>query len=61
MDANAFLEDGIHPSKREIHKLMKNEIKESIEGKSLEKRVGPLSVCSQCMCSFSMSFILHHI
>ncbi|XP_051127035.1 uncharacterized protein LOC127248630 [Andrographis paniculata] len=40
IDINSSSEDvnGNHPSKREIHKLMKNEIKESIEKKSVEER-----------------------
>lgn len=33
-------EDVNNPSKRDIHKLMKNEIKESIEMKSAKERVG---------------------
>ncbi|KAL2241313.1 UNVERIFIED_CONTAM: hypothetical protein Sindi_0772500 [Sesamum indicum] len=38
VERNPSPEDVNHPSKREIHKLMKNEIKESIEMKSAEER-----------------------
>ncbi|KAK4477747.1 hypothetical protein RD792_017008 [Penstemon davidsonii] len=38
VEIDTLLEDGIHPSKREIHRLMKNEIKESIEMRSIEQR-----------------------
>ncbi|KAL3630260.1 hypothetical protein CASFOL_023244 [Castilleja foliolosa] len=38
VEKNSFLEDINNPSKREIHKLMKNGVKESIEMKSAEER-----------------------
>ncbi|KAG8383925.1 hypothetical protein BUALT_Bualt04G0064700 [Buddleja alternifolia] len=39
IETNTILEDANHPSnKREIHKLMKNEIKDSLEMKSAEER-----------------------
>ncbi|KAI3451649.1 hypothetical protein Pfo_008314 [Paulownia fortunei] len=38
VETNTSSEDVNHPSKREIHKLMKNEVKESIEMKSAEER-----------------------
>lgn len=51
VEMNTTSEDVIHPSKREIHKLMKNEIKETIEMKSAKERVGFLSFCLEvCVC-----------
>ncbi|XP_057770137.1 LOW QUALITY PROTEIN: uncharacterized protein LOC130989969 [Salvia miltiorrhiza] len=38
VEMNTTFEDVNHPSKRDIHKLMKNEIKESIEMKSAKER-----------------------
>ncbi|GFP92828.1 bromodomain adjacent to zinc finger domain protein 1a [Phtheirospermum japonicum] len=38
VETNTFLEDINNPSKREIHKLMKNEVKESIGMKSADER-----------------------
>lgn len=40
IEMNTTFEDVNHPSKRDIHKLMKNEIKELLEMKSAEERVG---------------------
>lgn len=50
VEMNTTFDDVNHPSKRDIHKLMKNEIKESIEMKSAKERVGFSLFLSGCLC-----------
>lgn len=54
VEMNTTSEDVNNPSKRDIHKLMKNEIKESLETKSAEERVGFPLLLAVYVCTMSV-------
>lgn len=54
VEINTTSEDVNHTSKRDIHKLMKNEIKESLEKKSAKERVSFLLLLAVYVCTMSV-------